>query len=85
MKPLGVDGLFVVGVIEVEPWSWGRLWIEMYNPVLGQDTEIETCGTPSEQLEIFGTSRMGVARVHDAHPPRSVCQERESVARASAD
>lgn len=76
LEPLGTDGLFVVGVVEIEPFSWGRLWIEAYRASTDDDAAIETCDKPVDIVPITGDAYLGDVRVQGVHPGRNTCQPR---------
>jgi len=67
----GPDSLLVLGAVEIEPGSWGRIWIDRYTHEVG--SQIETCDDPPQQIDIQ-VRRMGLVRVDGAHPGRVVCR-----------
>jgi len=74
LEPRGEENLIVIGCVEVEAESWGRIWITHYDQTI--EGHIETCtefrGRRTKTI-LEGPSMMGMARVHGVHPGRRVC------------
>jgi hypothetical protein len=70
MKPLGPDGLLVLGALRIGAGSWGRIWLERYGKK--DPAELRGCAAGSRPI-LLPPERLGMARVDGSHPGRTAC------------
>jgi len=76
LDPRGPEDLIVLGYVEIEAGSWGRIWITDYDTT--HEAEIEACaaaGFRGGHTPVpLRPHQLGMARVHGEHPGRVTCR-----------
>jgi hypothetical protein len=70
MKPLGPDGLLVLGAFRIGAGSWGRIWIERYDKK--DPAQLRGCAGASRPIQLQ-PGRLGMARVDGSHRGWAAC------------